>query len=394
MEKNRDKTAENGHVSPLADYSLLLEDSLVNKEWELYIAMELFNHMDTCLNPETTKSSHVYPYIKRIEDLSELESEHFLDNTVHLREFLPRWWNLKKTYIYLFRLLKQLCIDVHVVFEREAHDEFFFTENFDPIDHDAFTKFFYHDDWDCMFKEEAFWDLSENMLQLVHIKKSFSSIENLTKTENFIYDRIDEFVGWDISKKYKLLPYEKQRGLIMNKFSDLYWNSWDAFTIKYEQIAEYRETAPVHMLVLLWKLWYIRLYNKTTDYKRWSIAKSGTLRDYSEDEANHRLQIIITDKAKSLLKEIFEVRDLVIDKIFSADYTQLRISRKHGKIHILEGKIELAGGSKRMVELLNEYPNADITFKNYNGKTDKIVILERTKMDTNTKTEIDQSLDE
>lgn len=128
------------------------------------------------------------------------------------------------------------------------------------------AKFFIHDEWNLMFRDSDFWNLTEDLLKLMHIKKAFSSYENLSKVEDFIHDRIDEFVSGDISRRYKLLSYEKQRSLIMNKLSDLYWNSGDILNERYAQFSAYKDTAPTHMLVLLWKLGYIRLYNATTDY--------------------------------------------------------------------------------------------------------------------------------
>lgn len=369
------------------DYSSLFADTLENKEWELYIAMGLFNHMDIYLNPREGESY----YAKTIQSLDELSVPHFLEKTIHLREFIPDGWGLKKTYIYLFKLLAQLDIEVDVVFEKEAYRLFLSHEKCEWLDEVAFAKFFIQDEWNLMFQDDTFWNLSESLLQLVHIRKSFSSSENLKKVENFLYDRIDEFVSGDISKRYNLLPYEKQRGLLMNKFADLYWNSGATFNIKFEQFTEYKNIAPVHTLVLLWKLGYIHIYHKTTDYLTWSITRDGTrLRDYTEDNVNSRLHIKITDKAITLLKEIFEVRDIIIDKMFNEDYTQLQIRRKDKKIHILEWRKELAGGSKRMTELMREYPNADITFKNYNGKTNKIIVLERTKMNTDSQSDMNE----
>lgn len=86
--------------------------------------MELFNHMDVYLNPK--EGEHLY--IKKIQSLDELEEGHFLEDTIHLREFLPRGWSLKKAYIYLFRLLAQLDIEVDVVFEKQAYQLFLSNE--------------------------------------------------------------------------------------------------------------------------------------------------------------------------------------------------------------------------------------------------------------------------
>jgi hypothetical protein len=78
---------------------------------------------------------------------------------------------------------------------------------------------------------------------------------------------------------------------------------------------------------------------------------------------------------------MWEVKNMILDKIFDEDYKRISITRKHWELHMMEWELEIEAGMTKFVDLQKQYPYGEISAVNHWGKAKKYKVKEKIKLD-------------
>lgn len=337
--------------------------SLQDDEWELHIALVLLSYMTGYIR-KWRKSRWIWIGLEKEE-------------LMIFNRLIPKWWGIQKTYIYLFIFFWNENIKPKVVFHKDIFLKYNKLSSDYDITNEYFDKFYNKGEVDQIFQNPYFFQLWPDILEFIEIENNFDTDENIEKIQSIVDSHIDDFVKGEISKRHKLLPYEQQRNKLFNKFSDYYSLIWNSFRIKESQLNQYKDISILYTMALLWKLDYIHIYDFHTLDDMPEFDEKGRYKNEKEDPNFH---IYITEKARVLFEWLFEVKNLLLDKIFDEEYKKISIIRKWKDLHMLEWEKEVLGDEARFVELQKKYPHSEIKAKNYKGKVAKYEISEKIKL--------------
>lgn len=350
----------------IINHNSLFADSLENKEWEMYIAFRLFRY------------SREYTNDWWYRNVQYIEPWDFHDEyMIPIANFVPKWWDFRKTYIYLFNLFKEFNTEVQVAFNKESFD--IYNMNAIPkyigVSEELTDMLFVKNDWGSLFQNPAFFNLPDDFFKFVAIQNPFYSERAREYIENTTDNLIDLFKGGIISEKYNLLPYEKQLNIMLSRLSDFHELVWESCMIEGKHFKRYKNISFLFLMVIFWRLGYVTVTKETDSMDGFILNQKYVL-----IKGEPQFHTIITEKVKSLFESFFDIKWVILEKVFEDEYKQLRISKKDGKLHIVEWEIELIGNPKKLVELQREYPNSKIVYDVYCGQISKITIKKRDKI--------------
>ncbi len=364
----------------------LFEDTIENEEWELFVLYSMLHYM--CGFYEPWKKNHWFwtPFNKR-------------ECTIPLDWITPKWWNYRKTYIYLFYLFKNLNIQgVDVSFSREEVEEFceFFSKTsikskIESIDFktDNFLLHKFINEWETtlFFEEPLFLYIDQRLLEWCEIKNTFDSEENVEKILKLLDKKLEYFVLWVLEKKYWTLPFNKQKELLLDKFSKYHNFFWRSFNLsesyldgKWEDISSFTF---IHFIVFLLRFKYITISEFLATEEKPIMDNDW---NYVRESELYSFRVYIKPKLENIIIWWVKLKGLILDKIFSDEYKQITIKKKKNwELSLLEWKLEFIWDDKKQVELKKKYPHSNVTSINYGWKTTKYKITDKIKLDINLK---------
>lgn len=349
-------------TKPEEVYDYFFQDTLEDIEGSAYVYLRLLHYM--------------YWYIKKWRLSVTFWFRMEKQDVMTFNNLTPKWWSFTKTYLFLFYLFNQLKIqdDVEVIFHKKSYLQFNHKENLDFIEllenelSKNKGKWFFSN-----FSNTEAWD---GILEFIEIKNSFDTDENIKIIHWLLGELIDDFQNGDIPKNFNLLSIEKQRSTAINKISDYYNLVWDFFTIK-ESIFGKEKISTLFVVILLWNLWYIHIRDFHSLDDEPVFDEKGK---YLHEKENLNFDIQVTTKAKELFEWLFEIKNIILNKIFDEEYKKISILRKGWKFHMIEWEKEINGDEALFVELQKKYPHSDIKAKNYKGKATKYEVKEKIKL--------------
>lgn len=344
-------------------YNYFFQDSLQDKEGELFILLALLQYTDGYFK-KWRKSLWLWWLFGNKESL------------ITFWRLTPPWWSLQKTYIYLFGLFRVLEIQPDFIFHKKEYLKYNRECEYD-LNNPLFDRFYNKNETKLLFEEWYFWQMDDDILEFIEIKNNFDTTENIQNISRLIDQHIDAFMSDEISTTYQLISHRKQRNLIINKLSDFYSLVWSRFTIQQKQFIRYEKFSLLYMVVLLWRLWYIGInsFHGLDDMPEFDEEWK-----YKHEKDNLNFEISVRSKAMVLFEGLFSMKNLILDKIFDEEYKQLKIIKKWGALHMLEWEMEIMWDAMKFTELRKKYPHSEITATNYDGKTQKITVKEKIKL--------------
>lgn len=308
--------------------------------------------------------------------------------------------NPNNAYKYFFHLSKAIKMKFDTVRQWQL-EEF-------PIETLWYTKKEIEKQW---YTEKNEWNIIFDRLLDETILKEKSlpmlSLKTITPPKAEILEIvIDEyirlFMEWKWSPK-DLMPYQKLRNTIFQKISEAYEiMGVDIFHIQEKTFDRYKGFSLTYAIAMLWRLGYIEILDIQTVTEEWvqsipskySKEKGGVYLDIDEAETerlrglfkekrmiNHIFQIKLTEKFKEVLKGFWEIRDIILDKIFDEEYKKISLTRKWWAFYMLEGELEIETEGTKFVDLQKKYPYSEISTDNHWGKAKKYIVKEKIKLD-------------
>ncbi|NVP18017.1 hypothetical protein HUU51_04840 [Candidatus Gracilibacteria bacterium] len=216
------------------------------------------------------------------------------------------------------------------------------------------------------FTNNEYLKYREEELEKVYITiKKDISVEDFW--EVFYEGYITDFFESVYYSYYESKEHDKEKRVIMNTLSYLYNVLGDTFEID-ESILNKKQKITFDKFITSY--FYIGFLD----------IEGVTFKDNSP-----LFKIKVLPKLGEVLEEIENTRSLILDKLFDEAYKEIRIRKKNGEPHLLEGSLEFEGDENKFVELRKKYPNSEINTKNYKGKTQKYEIREKLWLDNSSK---------
>ena len=223
----------------------------------------------------------------------------------------------------------------------------------------------------------------------------------IERLQVLIDELIHLFIEQDGDMK-DLMPYKKQRNIVFQKILDAYEiTAIDTFFLQEKTFDKFRGFSLTYSLAILWRLGYLEILDIQAVTEEWLqniparySKEQGIILDIDEAEiprlrelyqnsrnTNYIFQIRLTEKFKEVLKGFWEVRDIILDKIFDEEYKKISLTRKWWAFYMIEGEKEIEVGMIKFVDLQKQYPYGEITAVNHAGKSQKYMVKEKIKLD-------------
>jgi len=222
-------------------------------------------------------------------------------------------------------------------------------------------------DWDIghFFESSEYIRLTEEDL----LKISFSTKKWIDK--RIFWDKCYQSVmQWFFESTYYLYYeselYKNEKKLIINTLSYLYSIYWDEFEIEEGMFIRKGNVSFSKFITSFYYIWLIDVYSCGLWWGSGDVLEIFWVR--------------ILPPLKDILDKIESQRELLMDKIFDEKYKEIKIKKKNNEPHILESIIEFPGDGIRDIDLRKQYPHSEIVSKNYNGKSQKYIVKEKTKL--------------
>lgn len=355
----------------------MFEDTFENEEWELYLLLSLLNYMSWCFRWKWKNNYWFWNFLNKKNDL-------MVPNML-----TPKWWSFRKAYICLYFIFQKLEIEVDVDFNLEKIEWFinilnkwenkkikYETKN--PL----LEEFINKRNTKVFFKEPIFLFLEDKFYEWIEVKNNFDTDENIEKILRLIDEKIENFVSWELSKKYWLYSFDKQKEILLNKMAinqnilwnmfrvseDNFWDEWNKNSFSY-----------LHFFTFLLRQNYIKISEL---YSVDNIPIFDEKWDYLCENEKYSLMIYLDKSFIDLLKWWINLKEVILNKIFDKEVKNILIKKKKNwELHSLEAKMYFIWDENRFVELRKKFPNSEINTKNYKWKTQKYEVIEKTKLD-------------
>lgn len=357
------------------------EDTFENEEWELYLLLSLLNYMVWYFRWKWEKTYWFWNFLEKKSDV-------MVPNML-----TPKWWSFQKTYIYLHSLFKKLEIEVETDFSlkiMEAYSTLLNKWKDNKITYE--TQNHYLDEfinkWNSkiFFKEPVYLFLEDKFYEWIEIKNNFNTDENVEKILKIIDEKVEEFVSGELSKKYWLDSFDKQKEILLDKMAINQNILWNMFKISEENFwDEWDKTnfAYLHFFAFLLRKEYIKISEL---YSVEDTPIFDNKWNYLCENEKYSLMVYLNSSFVELLKWWIGVKEKILERIFDKDVKSILIKKKNNwELHWLEAKRSFVGDNNKLIELVKQYPNSDINTKNYKWKTQKYEITEKIKFDNEKK---------
>jgi len=355
----------------------IFEDTFENEEWELYLLLSLLNYMVWYFRWKWKNTYWFWNFLNKENDL-------MVPNML-----TPKWWSFRKTYIYLYFIFQKLDIEVETDFSLEDIEKFVNILNkWDKKEIKYETKNKTLDEfinkWNTtiFFKEPVFLFLEDKFYEWIEIKNNFNTDENIEKIVDLIDEKVADFINWDLSEKYWLYSFNKQKEILLNKLAlvqNLYWNMFRINEEEFWDKWDNKSFSYLHFFAFLMRKEYI------TVSEIFSVEDTPIFDekwDYLCENEKYSFTVLLKDKFITLLKWWVNLKETILDKIFDTDIKEISIKKKlNWELHLLEAKKEFIWDENKFVELRKKFPHSEINTKNYAWKTQKYEVIEKIKLE-------------
>jgi len=355
----------------------IFEDTFENEEWELYLLLAILNYMAWYFRWKWKNSYWMWSFLEKKSDL-------MVPNML-----TPKWWSFRKTYIYLYSIFKKLEIEVETDFSLEDIEKYVNILNkWDKknikykTNNKGLDEFINKWNSKIFFKEPIFLFLEDKFYEWIEVKNNFDTDENIEKILKLIDEKIENFVSWELSKKYWLYSFNKQKEILLNKMAinqnilwnmfrvseDSFWDEWNKNSFSY-----------LHFFTFLLRQKYIKISEL---YSVDDTPIFDEKLDYLCENEKYSLMIYLDKSFIDLLRWWINLKETILDKIFDKEVKNILIKKKKNwELHLLEAKMDFIWDENKFVDLKQKFPNSEIKTQNYKWQTHKYEVIEKTKLD-------------
>lgn len=357
--------------SEVDDYlKKIFVDNLENEEWELFLLFSLAYHMGWYFRWEWNEQFWFDAYLFDKNDV------------INFNWITPKWWGYRKTYIYLFSLFKELKITVDIDLNKESIEKFtnLLKDWIYKTDNDLLDRLINKEETNIFFNELLFLFIEHDFYEFFEIKNDFDSNDNIKKIFNIIDDKIANFVNWDLTKKYWVYSFNKQKEVLLDKLSNTQSIHWNMFRISEDNFWDKwneKSFCYLYFFIFLFRNKYITI---NEIYSVDEIPIFNEEWKYVSENEKYSFMVYLQPKIIDLINWWINLKELILDKIFNEEYKQITIKKKKWAPYMLESDLSILWDDKRFVELKKLYPYSEIKVDIHNEKINNYKIKERIKL--------------
>lgn len=348
------------------------KDSINDDEWKLYACFQLYRVLEQ-YEKSWNMEGFIYSLINR-ETIAFFSFGYWYNNKTE--------WDL---YKYFFHIAKQANIKIKAVIDEAVCDTPYHPIEFFWYTQDEIFKRWYNEaeKWSIIFDKiipEKFFDHYDFPILGI---SPILEWENFTESKKKILEHIDMYLGKYTNPKWYedlKMSYKKQRNIMFEKILNFYeFSDLDEMTLHSKIFSRHEGFSLTFNAILFWRLGYIEINdNHLGDFLEENIELYFE-HNWKEKE-NCIFPIRLEEKFKVILLWFWEIKNLIMDKIFDEEYKKISILKKWWNLYMLHWEKEIDGDNIRFIELQKQYPYSEISAKNHNGKLIKYEVKEKIKL--------------